>query len=349
MGGCAGAPQAKNVEPPKQKLNAVVPDNAQSKEFVAESKTEAKPEAKALDAEPPPRPPEATEQPEHEPPAKPEAKAEATPDAKPKVDEAINPADLSRDAGDSPNGTGGAKPAPANVEREDKTHGTVEIQLPRSDSEISKDSPSGSRGGPSKRETKRGQMFVEDVVTPTPDGQPGSGNAFGKKDDGTLRANAMSPTMPGSEHSRASRVSFIDDSHAKVGSPSSERTAVEAWVKSTLNGILETVQDKEDPLQIHRWVRNVKKEIYSKVVVSSTRDFAKSVIVECISIASLTDWSKQCLRGILDKQQSNSRRRSSLSFAAPMLLDESVQKEFGTTRIVSITPGQADRSIELGQ
>jgi hypothetical protein len=195
-----------------------------------------------------------------------------------------------------------------------------------------------------RRKNKGQTKFAEELVTPTPEGQ--SEKPFAKDAD----TGRMSPTPD--KESRQSRVSFIDVAARAEDEPVDP---LDVWVKSTLKKIVDDVSEREDPFQIIPWVKNVLDDTSAKVVkkeaLASTGTFAKSVIGECIALACLGDWSKECLRRIMDRQSTTQResRRSSLSMAAPMFLDESIQKEFGTTRIVSLEPGLADHSAELGQ
>jgi hypothetical protein len=199
-------------------------------------------------------------------------------------------------------------------------------------------------------------MFAEELVTPTPDGEE---PVLSAKNDAALRSSQMSPVSGTSTSEvRQSRVSFIDVEGTGKASkdeqePEEPLDPIDVWVKATLKNIKDNVRKREDPFQINGWVRDLANEICVKVAkksaLASSSNFAKSVVGECIILASLTDWSKQCLRGIMDKQNSSTKRRSSLTMAAPMFLDASVQREFGSTRIIALDAGKADQSIELGQ
>jgi hypothetical protein len=193
-----------------------------------------------------------------------------------------------------------------------------------------------------------GSTFARD----SKDRPNGSGGASGPRGS-AVSAGGTSPLGD----LRASRVSFVSDPEARsrLGSSpaNSPQAALDSWVKSTLKAIVNDVNSKEDPLQLNKWVKDVKDEIVAKVerdrVVSSTRSFAKSVLAESMLAASLADWSRGCLQRILEKEQGATSRRSSLALAAPMFLDATVQHEFGNARIVALEAGQADGSIELGQ
>jgi hypothetical protein len=184
-----------------------------------------------------------------------------------------------------------------------------------------------------------------------------AGRGFNRSESGI-----MSPGVRGSQRSVSFREpdpgtgsKSLRESQAKIETPSADATAalVSDWADKTLSSIVAAVNVREDPYGLQVWVRELRKDIVDKVVKqanpSVTRDFIDDVLKDCSKLCMQHDWADACLDAIVSKIATKSVRRSSLTVAGPMILDEGVRSEFGDGHRVVHTRDSQDASIELGQ